>query len=287
MVYPASVIFADTRNSANPRLLEISTEGKIVWEYVIPSSIVSGSQPRSGLDVEWLLNGNILFVMPFKGVYEVTPDKQIIWSYLDSKVSHDADRLPNGNTLIVWGWDENRADAQVKEVDKNGNVVWRWYAGDHFSDTDARIAQDGFSHTNGVVRLSSGNTLISLRTFDMLAEVDSSGEVVWSLRDVFRAPHDPEILPNGNILVADHSRAQQTMELTPSGELVWRFRASDIHTIRYNHQLPNGNIIFTDRTKIVEVTRSKEIVWQLELTDAKSDEKPMYKADKAGAQALP
>ena len=217
--------------------------------------------------------------MPFKGVYEVNHDKQIVWSYLTDEVSHDADRLPNGNTIMVWGWDENKDDAQVKEVDSSGNLVWSWHAADHLSYEDIQRQDSGFTHTNSAVRLDNGNTLISIRNLNMLVEVEPSGGIVWSLRDVFESPHDPEILPNGNILVASR-QPHQTMEVSRNGDVVWRYSRRNVKTIRYNHQLPNGNIILTDRSKIIEITRAGKTVWQLELLDTDPSDKWMYKAER-------
>lgn len=110
-------------------------------------------------------------------------------------------------------------------------------------------------------------------------EVDPTGEIVWSLQDVFVNPHDPEILPNGNILVADHDRPHKTMEVTRDGDVVWTWSRPGVKTIRYNHQLPNGNILLPDQMSIIEITPRGRIVWQLELRDVEPD-KWMYKAER-------
>ena len=59
-------------------MVEVDISGNVVWEYRIAADVVGGSMPSKGLDLEQLPNGNILFVMPFKGVYEVNRDKQIV-----------------------------------------------------------------------------------------------------------------------------------------------------------------------------------------------------------------
>ncbi len=264
LVYPGNTIFADTSDRDIPRILEVDINGNVVWEYEIPPAIANGGRPGAGLDVEWVPEtDNILFVMPDMGVYEVNRAKKIVWSH-ETKASHDADRLVNGNTLIAWGWDRDPEDPNVIEVDKDGKVVWRWHARDHFSEDDIRGGRSGFAHVNAVVRLKNGNTLISPRNFNTLVEVDPSGKIVWKLADVFTFQHDPEILPNGNILVASR-RPDQIMEVTRDGEVTWRFRRNDVETVRYNHRLPNGNTILVERTKILEITPSKEVVWRLSL----------------------
>ena len=59
--------------------------------------------------------------------------KQVVWSYTDPKVSHDADRLSNGNTLIAFGSMDTTSDAQAIEVSPDGKIVWSWHAGDSFN----------------------------------------------------------------------------------------------------------------------------------------------------------
>ena len=96
-VYHGTTIFMDFRDTANPSLVEVDIDGRVTWEYPIPDE---AKHPRvsGGPDVEWLPNGDILFVMPYKGVYQV---KEIVWSYETPDASHDAGRLPNGNILMV------------------------------------------------------------------------------------------------------------------------------------------------------------------------------------------
>ena len=52
---------------------------------------------------------------------------------------------------MVWAYDENKFDAQVQEVDADGQLVWSWHAADHLKGEGRRMGQHGFSHTNGVV----------------------------------------------------------------------------------------------------------------------------------------
>ncbi len=59
---------------------------------------------------------------------EIDPNSgEIVWSYEDPELFSlglgDVDRLPNGNTLITFGW--NRPAAVVLEVSPEGEVLWR------------------------------------------------------------------------------------------------------------------------------------------------------------------
>ena len=106
-VYPGTTIFGDTINPKKPLIVEIDMAGKIRWSYKIPSSIIRKGDAARGMDVEWIpKSNNILYTLPYSGVYEVNRNKKTVWSFRGS-ASHDADRLPNGNTLVVWGWGED------------------------------------------------------------------------------------------------------------------------------------------------------------------------------------
>ena len=129
--WAGTTLLADTHTRGRPRIIEVNMRGEIIWEYVLPDDLKRYTSP--GFDVEWLPNDNILFVLPAKGVYEINPGGSIVWSYLDSKISHDADRLPNGNTIFAFGDEDTASDAQVKEVSPEGRVVWSWYASAHFN----------------------------------------------------------------------------------------------------------------------------------------------------------
>ena len=98
-------------------------------------------------------------------------------------------------------------------------------------------------------------------------------------------PHGPEILPNGNILVVNHSKSHELMEFDSStNEIAWRFlppyqrigmelgigkknARKVMMPIRDADTLPNGNVLLTAYGIIFEVTRDGDIVWQLQFTD--------------------
>lgn len=286
--WAGTTLLPDNHRTGRPRVIEVNMLGEIIWEYQLPESLRQYTNP--GFDVELLPNNNLLLLLPRKGVFEINRKGEIVWKYLDAKVSHDADRLPNGNTLVAFGNEDKISDAQVKEVNRKGEVVWKWHAGDHFNKEPFRdIYRQGWTHTNAVLRLSNGNTLISLRNFNFLVEVDPQGMIVRTIGEgVLKRQHDPEILPNGNILLANHRRPHSAVEIDPStGRIVWEYPMPDPSTwpVRDANRLPNGNTLITAATKIVEVTSDGEVVWQLVLkgVDIKREEgaeRGFYKAER-------
>ena len=262
--------------------------GELIWKYQIPQNLKQYTNP--GFDAELLPTNNILLVLPGKGVYEINRKGDTVWSYLDNKVSHDADRLPNGNTLVVFGNNDKANEAQVKEVSPEGGIVWSWYARDSYDKSPYKdIFEEGWTHTNAAVRLPNGNTIISPRNFNFLVEVNPQGDVVKTIGEgIFRHQHDPEVLPNGNILAANHQRPNRAVEIDPNtGKIIWQsfgFR-KDNSPVRDANRLPNGNTLITGTTEIVEITAKGEIVWKLRLNNVTFNSEQargfgFYKADR-------
>ena len=153
------------------------------------------------------------------------------------------------------------------------------------------ISFEGWTHANAASRLPNGNTLINLRNFDLTIEVDPQGKVVWFFDCGFlgKYPHEPEILPNGNMVIAIHCPPpgcwDQIVEIErKTKEIVWRFTIPGMKVTRDADRLPNGNTLIVERIKIFEVTPEGEIVWRLRVrgvSGKKHDfEKFFYKAQR-------
>jgi hypothetical protein len=103
-----------------------------------------------------LANGNILLGLPKRGIFEIDRSGEVVWSHLDEKISHDVDRLPNGNTLYNFGGGDTVHDAQAKEVSPEEEIAWEWSAKEHFNtepylNIDVGTANpDGWTHSNAV-----------------------------------------------------------------------------------------------------------------------------------------
>jgi len=274
-ISPGTTILPFNLDPENPKVIEVNRFGEILWEYPIPLNLKRYNNP--GMDAELLPNGNILVELPGNGIYEVTRDGNVVWSYLTTKISHDADRLPNGNTIFVFGNDDTKNDPQVVEVNSTGEVVWSWYARTHYDRAPYNaISDQGWTHTNAVQRLDNGNTLISPRNFQFVIEVDPSGAVVRTIGEgILDDPHDPVLLPSGNLLVATQNSQSANMSIPQrgveldaiTGQIVWEFpRPLESWPVRDVDRMPNGNTLITGTSDIVEVTPDGTIVWRLHLT---------------------
>jgi len=296
-----TTLLSDAHDSQKPALIEVNMLGQIIWQYEIPTNLILGNP--IGLDAEILPNNNILFNLSNSGIYEIDRSGNIVWSYTDAKNSHDADRLSNGNTLFVFGNDDTQDDTQVKEIDTDGNLIWSWSAKDHYlNDIYADISRQGWTHINGVTRLSNGNTLVSLRNFDLSVELDPQGTPIWefdwrTLGGTSTDPHEPELQSNDNLLVCmQRSSPYRTVEIErSSGNIVWSYKNNDLRTARDCDRLSNGNTLILavlengtetnlndDESVIFEVTAEGEIVWQMQLKNVLVGGSPgiFYKAER-------
>ena len=277
-----TTIFADFHNSKTTRIIEVNMNGEIIWEYIIPAQLKRYTNP--GFDVEWLPNNNILYVLPGNGVYEINREGKIVWQYKTQKISHDADRLVNGNTLFCFGGGDNKNDPQIQEVNEDGKVVWQWYAKNYFNKQPYNdISSQGWTHTNSVVRLDNENTLISLRNFNLIIEVSQKGNIVWEfdIKAYGRNPHEPKILDNNNLIFACRVRKwDPIIEINrKTKNTVWSFSTKNFDLIRGVQPLPNGNYLLTGRNKIIEITKDKEIVWRLQMKNILKEERPSTPKD--------
>jgi hypothetical protein len=276
-VAPGTTLLGDLHDLTRPRIVEVNMLGEIVWKYDVPETLKDYTNP--GFSVVPLQNGNILAVFPLSGVYEINRTrKDVVWKFIDPKASHDAERLANGNTLVVDGGygRDTMEDAQVREINPRGQVVWSWYAKDEFNRAPYNvIINNEWTHTNAASRLPDGDTLVSLRNFNLVAEVDQEGKLVRTLGEgIMTQQHDPEALPNGNLLFANPGPSPQAVEIDPAGKVVWNYIIPrDIpfasQSTRDADRLQNGNTLITSANRITEVTPQGEIVWQFRLKDIK------------------
>lgn len=123
----------------------------------------------------------------------------------------------------------------------------------------------------------AGQVLLSLRDIDAIAVLDmDKEEIVWAVQGSWHRQHDADMLPNGNIMLFDNwghyepGGVSRVVEFNPvDQEIVWSYTGNKQHPfdspIRSGQQrLPNGNtlIIESDGGRLLEVTRSGEVVWE-------------------------
>ena len=82
--YNGTTLLPDHYDRQNTRVIEVDMQGTIVWEYVLPEHLRRYTNP--GFDAELLPSGNILILLPKKGLCEISRSGDIVWSHWDGKV---------------------------------------------------------------------------------------------------------------------------------------------------------------------------------------------------------
>lgn len=293
-VFPGTTLLCDMSEVESPRIVEVDFSGKIVWQHRLR---VDRGEQSALLDASLLDNGNILYTMTRRGIYEIERSGRVVWKHEDGGASHDADRLPNGNTLYNRAW-QSKGKPVVVEVDREGHTVWSWNGVEAFDRPPfADVDFEGWMHVNSVTRFTNGNTLISMRNFNTIAEVDSSGKVVWHItfrgrdrrvgvategRIVGVLNHEPELLENGHILLALR-QPHRYVEIDRATETeVWSWSHPEgersLFLNREVNRLPNGNTLGSAGDKLIEIAPDGAIVWQIHAPGGGQNDRKFHKA---------
>ncbi|HEX8523192.1 MAG TPA: arylsulfotransferase family protein [Tepidisphaeraceae bacterium] len=124
--------------------------------------------------------------------------------------------------------------------------------------------------------MKEGMLLISLRDLDALILLDpAKRSVTWAMRGPWVRQHDPDLLPDGHLLLFDNlgnnvaGGPTRILEIEPqSGKVAWSFsgKSRRLRSERSGgvQRLPNGNTLISedDRGKLLEVTSSGDTAWE-------------------------
>lgn len=221
---------------------------------------------------EMLPNGHVLVVANERGysvkrqgdqrIFELDWNSNLVWeSFVNGH--HDAERLGNGNTLIVCNGNALYKELSatpalydyLQEVDSKGQVVWEWHFAPHVEkikkfvgDISPVKPMGDYPHINTIEalpdnplaksdkRFKKGNILLSARHISVVFIIDKdSGEVVWAWGPGnIVGQHEPTMLENGNILILDNGSGDQdipnrsysrVVEINPlTNKTVWEYK---------------------------------------------------------------
>jgi len=278
-----------------------------------------------GLHGKLLTSGNLMYLGRGPDAYEelggcaselieVDWNGKEIWRLDDNRLNHDFEVLKNGNILVLrfedileeiqkkikgglpgTDLDGKRLGVQVREINRNKEVVWEWNNWEHFDvekDIECPLSfKMVYGYTNSLDAFPNGDVIISVRHMNKVIRISKkTGNIVWEWGhgDLLGHQHDVSVLENGNILIFDnglhriptkpeHSKemsfleSSRAVEVNPdTNEIVWEYK--DPMNLIYTHtaggaqRLPNGNTLICEaRTGILyEVTYDKEVVWKYE-----------------------
>jgi hypothetical protein len=246
--------------------------GKVAWSHSVPMTNPDGTGNELG-DATLLKNGNVLFAYK-TGAAEVTPDHQIVWK-IDARPNaeiHTLQPVGDGRVLVV----ENGDPARFLIINTATGAIEKEL---HPPVPNPQKPHIQFRR----VRMTPTGTFVAGHLDDKkVVEYDGDGKAIWTY-PILR-PWGLQRLDNGNTLISCYTEDvhTQVIEVTPAGEVVWRFDQSDVADYKcYQFQgvkrLANGNTVICNwcagdvkdtaqwpgTVQVFEVTRAKKIVWAL------------------------
>lgn len=248
-----TIMVAQYQGPGGNRIVEISDQGKVVWEHKPPSLCVM-FQPLQEGRVVYAYGGNPT------GVREIDRDQKVVRDYVRTCPQVlSCERLPNGNTLIG-----EQGPCRAVELSPAGETV---------SAVGVPNGEKAYhNQLRCLHRLPNGNVLAAIEAEGAAREVDREGKVVWEfkgLANVFEALR----LPNGNTLVSGGTQ-KRVVEVSPEGTIVWELTDRDVPEVRLTwvtslQLLKNGNYLVGNFLRgqegrgahAFEVTRDKKVVW--------------------------
>jgi outer membrane protein assembly factor BamB len=275
-----------------PLLPACEAEGGTTSDAVYGSSAVSGCTASSTR-----VSGNVLIADQVNNrVIELTRAGDIVWSFGDGKsvpgptsvvAPNDAERLPNGRTLISGSGAppglestcpaSNPAGCPDNRVlivdDGTGAIVWQYGA-------DRGISGSGSDQLNTPVAAvfvptnAGGNILITDQGNNRIIEVsEQTKETLWQFptplsKENLTLPDSAERLGNGHTLIADEG-GNRVIEIDVDGAIVWQYPPQIDRTLLnspgFASRLPDGDTLITDtnnnRVLEVDMGTPPKVVW--------------------------
>lgn len=246
--------------------------------------------------VRLLPDGSILGIGLGRQVVEYDWEGRKTWEFRTPAAipHHDIIRLANGNTMVMVLLEGANTDT-LHEVNRAGEIVWTWHAGEKLGDiipekpahpkdithiNSLQELPENPWHAAGDERFRPGNILLSVRNLGTLVILDrQSGEVVWSFKEGLDMQHEalmsgPGLPDPGMIHIFNNrpksfhtNRQTEVMAIDPrDSSKVWSFRTPGFFSATAGTQqlLPNGNNLITSTRghRVFEITREGDVVWE-------------------------
>jgi len=244
-------------------------------------------------------NGDLTVLIRGGGIVKLDRDSNILWTTEGIAAHHDLDIDENGNLYTLgreihinekYCSEESIVEDYICIFDSLGNEIRRISTYDVLDNSIYapvlnRTGPGGDRlHCNAVeyIRpeilpddyngpLRPGTVLLSL---SLVCGVDLEEEsVYWAESSFWAGQHDPNILPDGTILVFDNQGRHEestVLQFDPDTRTsLWSYTGTDEHPFYSRlmgscHRLPNGNTLIIESTmgRAFEVTPDEETVWE-------------------------
>jgi hypothetical protein len=258
----------DTRKDT--QTIFLIQKGKVAWTWSIPIKDHNG-QLSEFSDIHRLSNGHILYACK-TGAAEVTPDRNIVWSYECPAGSECHSAQPVGLDKVFLCL--NGTPAKAVLINKKTGGVEMEHEIPTAKPDDPKSVHGQFRH----IRFTKAGTyLLAHLNMGKVIEYDKDWKVIWSVD----APSawSAVRLKNGNTLISGNQHGY-VREVNAKGETVWEIDKDDLpgfplYTVHEVVRLANGNTVICNWggflrkedwnkvVQVIEVTPDKKVVWAL------------------------
>lgn len=272
-----NLLIADRGNN---RIIELTPEKEIVWEYTFPARLAAHgaddvffSPDETEISISLGLDNQIQVID-----YQT---KKVVWQYgrgfggskFDQTYTpDDAYILPDGNISVA---EINNCRVVIYERATRNILKEYGKANECVSEPNR------YNKPNGATPLPGGGFLITEISGARITEIDKDGNELWSVKSGLGYPSDAQPTPRGTFIVADYLKYGSVVEMDRAGNVVWQFGPYDESVpdkrLRWPSiacELPNGHVIVTDdyNHRIIIIDKAtKDIIWQYGVTSRKGE----------------
>jgi outer membrane protein assembly factor BamB len=276
-VLPGNLLIADR---ANNRVIEVTPDRKLVWEFPRPGDLQPGQHFRWPDDAFYAPDGKSIVVNEEESHAIVLIDyatRRIVWQYGVSERQGSAKGYLNGpDDAYMWP-DGSIGVADIRNcrlilIDQASKAIKAQLGRTGYC---AHNPPKSFGLPNGDTPLPNGHVLTTEILGGWVSELGWDGTLYWTVRaPKIQYPSDAQMLPDGNILLVDYSRPGQILIMTQQGKPVWRYSPRSGPAM-LDHpslaiELSNGLIAVNDdfRHRVIVIDpKTDKIVWQYGIND--------------------
>lgn len=293
-VLPYPVLIADRGNN---RMLEVTPTGQIIWQF--PSSTSSSTVPFGYDDDTFFTPSGNSVITNEEAKSQIAVinyySRQETWTYghygnagyTGGRLHYpdDAYKLPNGTVITA-----DIRNCRELFISPQDTILQQWGVpqnGYCQTKIGASAVTSKLGYPNGDTPQPNGDVLMSVIVGNWVALFSPTGQTLWKIQ-VPDIPNngcqylsDAQLLPDGNVLVADYAGPTGNVKGCPpvpgqviifnphTGAVIWRYHVSsgngELNHPSLAEQMPNGNIIlnddYNDRIVVID-PQTNQIVWQ-------------------------
>ncbi|HTV76550.1 MAG TPA: hypothetical protein VMD57_06070 [Candidatus Baltobacteraceae bacterium] len=243
-------------------VLYVVNHGKVVWTYALP---------RGGeIDDAWMLSNGHIICTKMNACYEITPQKEIVWTYhcpTNTQI-HALQPIGLDKVMVV----ENGLPPHLYIIDKATGEKIVSHELPMMTNTTVKSVHTQFRNCRVTAQ---GTYLLGFLDEGIVQEYDKNWNLIWTYNA--GRPWSEVRLKNGDTLIPGDNRSF-VHEVNPQGKIVWSVESNTLpgivlHDVQTADRLANGDTVICNRggsakgstpPQVVEVTPGKKVVWVLQ-----------------------